>query len=571
MSESDRGPYACRHLKLIHEAARRIGSVLDVGQTARDLAEILTPDMAECVVVDLHEGVALGEEPPAVITRPASHAVRAAVAGRAPRDLIGPGSHLPTAMLPAGLDTDALFRGEPMFIGRRDIEQGLRAVGPEGGFVAPAAAHSAVAVPLYARGGVLGAVVLWNFGFREYSPTDITMLKEVASRAALAIDNARRYTREYNTVLALQRQLLAGATAQVSAVRTAAGYRAADSAGGLGGGGDWFDVIVLSSARVALVIGDVFGRGLTATAAMGRLRTAVRTLAELDLDPDELLTHLDALVQRLVDEAQPEAAPLGATCLYMVYDPIDGVCRLASAGHPAPLVVAPRGDARFLDIVPGPPLGVGGLPFPVTATPLPEGSVIALYTDGLVTNADRDVDAARLRLGEAAVAQQRTAQDLSAACDAVMEAMDVGPARDDAALLLARTGILPPPAHVRWEFPAQAEAVADTRRVVRGALEEWGLDDLVFTTELVVTELVTNAFRHASGPIGLRLIRDRTLVCEVSDPSDTQPRMRRALSTDEGGRGLLLVAQLTDRWGCRHGTHGKTIWAEQQLPLSLRG
>jgi anti-sigma regulatory factor (Ser/Thr protein kinase) len=218
---------------------------------------------------------------------------------------------------------------------------------------------------------------------------------------------------------------------------------------------------------------------------------------------------------------------------------------------------------------------VGGLPFPVTRMLLPEGSVIALHTDGLLTGADPDPDAAMLRLVETTTsklgfaAAGESSADLAAACDAVIDAMDGGAGRDDAALLLARTGMLPPSAHVRWEFPAEAEIVAETRRAVRRTLAGWGLDELVFTTELVVTELVTNAFRHASGPIGLRLIRDRALVCEVSDPSDTQPRMRRALTTDEGGRGLLLVAQLTDRWGCRHGPHGKTIWTEQQLPLPV--
>ncbi len=100
---------------------------------------------------------------------------------------------------------------------------------------------------------------------------------------------------------------------------------------------------------------------------------------------------------------------------------------------------------------------------------------------------------------------------------------------------------------------------------VRDRLAEWGLEELSFTTELIVSELVTNAYRYAGGPVLLRLIRDGQLICEVSDTSSTSPHLRQARGTDEGGRGLFLVAQLSERWGTRYGRNRKTIWAEQPL------
>ncbi|MFB7032780.1 ATP-binding protein, partial [Streptomyces sp. NPDC056295] len=137
---------------------------------------------------------------------------------------------------------------------------------------------------------------------------------------------------------------------------------------------------------------------------------------------------------------------------------------------------------------------------------------------------------------------------------------------DDITLLLARTRAVPSYDHVVWPVDADPAAVAEVRGAAARQLDDWGLTELAFTTELVLSELVTNAIRYAGGPVEVRLIRAGRLVCEVSDPSATQPRMRRALLTDEGGRGLYLVAQLTTRWGCRYTRHGKTIWAEQEIP-----
>jgi anti-sigma regulatory factor (Ser/Thr protein kinase) len=327
-------------------------------------------------------------------------------------------------------------------------------------------------------------------------------------------------------------------------------------------------VIPLSGARVALVVGDVVGHGLHASATMGRLRTAVRTLADVDLPPDELLTRLDDLVSRLsadagADDGDDAENDVGATCLYAVYDPVSRRCNLARAGHPLPALVTPDGTASFLDLPAGPPLGLGGLPFESSEIELPAGSVLALYTDGLIESRYHDIDLGFERLRRALTHQERS---LETTCDNVLKAVLPDRPADDVALLIARTHALDSDQVATWDLPADPAIVADARRKVAERLAGWGLHDAAFTTGLIVSELVTNAIRHAQSPIQLRLIRDRTLICEVSDGSSTAPHLRRARAFDEGGRGLLLVSRLTQRWGTRQTLHGKTIWAEQALP-----
>jgi anti-sigma regulatory factor (Ser/Thr protein kinase) len=139
-------------------------------------------------------------------------------------------------------------------------------------------------------------------------------------------------------------------------------------------------------------------------------------------------------------------------------------------------------------------------------------------------------------------------------------------ARDDAALLVARTHALPPDRSVCWNLPADPAVVADARARTARQLAAWGLEEMTFTTELLVSELVTNAIRHAQSPIQLRIILDGVLSCEVFDGSNTAPHLRRADRYDEDGRGLMLVAQLAERWGTRHTGTGKIIWAQQPLP-----
>ncbi|MEV5433629.1 SpoIIE family protein phosphatase [Streptomyces sp. NPDC052701] len=562
--------WARQRLALLDEAAAGIGTTLDLVRTTEELVRILVPRFADFAGVDLLDWVLGTEEPPPVpgaevVLRRVAHGSATEGTPEAAVRLGEPDVHPPYSAPARAMREGRVIlgqAGEPAFM-RWVADRDARA--PQG---RPhrRGAHSMMAVPLRARGTTLGVVVAVRIGQPDdYGEDDAVFAEELASRAAVCIDNARRFARERSTALALQHSLLPRDLPGQAAVEVAHRYLPTASAAGIGG--DWFDVIPLSGSRVALVVGDVVGHGIPSSATMGRLCTAVRTLADVDLPPDELLTHLDDLVTHLAtDDSADEVPELGATCLYAVYDPVSRRLTTAAAGHPAPALVLPDGTARLVPLLAGPPLGVGGLPFEATDLRVPEGSVIALYTDGLVEDRGRDVDHATDELCRALTAP---ADSLDALCDTVLKAVLPEEPDDDVALLLARTRALGADRVATWDVPSDPAEVATARQAAMEQLSAWGLDEAAFVTELVVSELVTNAIRYGAPPVQLRLIRDRTLICEVSDGSSTSPHLRRTHAFDEGGRGLLLVAQLTQRWGSRQTTGGKTIWAEQPLPPPL--
>jgi serine phosphatase RsbU (regulator of sigma subunit)/PAS domain-containing protein/anti-sigma regulatory factor (Ser/Thr protein kinase) len=549
-----------RHRDLLHRSAGELGTSLDIVRTARALADILTPELANIVTVDLAKPILSGDEPPSVFD---SDLVRIAVAstdGPWPDGILAVGGSYP--VLPQAPSLTELQRGGSHRLSRSEVVQSLGEYAP---LFVPPNAHSLAVAQLRARGRLFGSVTAWRTTQPEpYDDAETELLAEIGSRAALAIDNARRYTREHRTAETLQQRLLPRATTDTPAAQTVALYRPAGGRPGISG--DWFDAITLPSLQVALVVGDVIGHGLIASATMGRLRTAIQTFADLELDPADVLTHVDDLVHRLAAEA-PESVrdAVGATCFYAVYDPIACRLTLASAGQPPPILITPDGKAELLDISPGPPLGVGGFPYESTTLDITPGSVLALYTDGILGLAPYEGDDGLRRLQDELAARIGPAVPLAQVGLAVLGSNDEAVARDDVTLMLSRLRRVPTGQVATWEFPPDLEAVAEARANVGRQLSVWHLDDLAFTTELVVSELVTNAIRHAGGPVGLRLIRDRSLICEVTDPSNTQPRLVRATDTDEGGRGLFIVAQCTNRWGCRYRQSGKTIWTEQLL------
>ncbi|RSS66747.1 amino acid permease [Streptomyces sp. WAC06614] len=380
-------------------------------------------------------------------------------------------------------------------------------------------------------------------------------------------------TREHTAALKLQRSLLPRTLAPQAAVEAASRYVPADSRSGVGG--DWFDVVPLSGTRVGLVVGNVVGHGLHAAAAMGLLRTSMRVLARMDLPPDELLSLLDDVAVQTstqwagkLDGDRPASADgegIRVTCLYAVYDPVSGRCSMARAGGWPPAVVAPdTGEVSFPELPQGPPLGLGGQTFQGIEFPLAPGSLVALFTDGLMRAVDRDTDVALGLLAEALAPHRLPLERL---CDRALARLLPGPVDDDAALLLVRTRLLDPHHVADWELEADPSVVGTARAAVTRQLEVWGLDELVFVTELIVSELVTNAVRYAAdGPVHVRLIRDEHLICEVSDTGHTSPHLRHAATDEEGGRGLFIIAQMTHRWGTRYTAAGKTIWTEQVVP-----
>ncbi|MEV0780721.1 SpoIIE family protein phosphatase [Streptomyces sp. NPDC050428] len=419
-------------------------------------------------------------------------------------------------------------------------------------------------LPLIASGRSTGCCVISFDKPRLLTEEERTLLVALSGLFAQALERARLYDSEHLRAKELQRGLLPRHLPSPPAASAAARYLPSDRR--LDVGGDWYDLIPLSAERVALVIGDVMGHGLSEAATMGRLRTAVRTLADLELPPDEILGHLNDLVSDLGDDFY-------ATCLYAVYDPTTHVCVFASAGHIPPVVVHPDHTVHVPEIPTNSPLGAASPPFDTVELAMPEGSLLALFTDGLVEGAERDIDRGRDELARVLAAAVRADGDLSLdqLCDTVVSAMlptgaQTGQTADDAVLFIARLRRLAAQDIATWQLPQDPLAAGQAREHIRTQLDAWHLDNLVMTTELLASELVSNVIRHAQGPVGLRLLRGRNLVCEVSDGSLTTPHVRRASATDENGRGLQLVSALAQRWGARYTAAGKSIWTEQPLP-----
>ncbi|MFJ8492309.1 SpoIIE family protein phosphatase [Streptomyces sp. NPDC094038] len=556
---------ARRNLALLNEAGARIGNSLDLETTARELLDVVVPGFCDLATVDLYQGLLAGDETPPGLADGSAELRRVAfasavsdapfVGGGAPV-AVGAVHHYPFNSPCA----DALRTARPQHVPAAD-----------GGLV-----QSTLAVPMVAHDTVVGlAQFARTKGSEPFGDRDRELAVELAARAAVCIDNARLYRREHERALILQRSLLPPGDPEASGLDIACRYLPGNAATEVGG--DWFDVIELPGHRTALVVGDVMGRGLRAAVAMGELRTAVRTLALLDLEPAEVLSALDEIARGLgtpggVQQAtrtarQPRDADLSevylATCVYAVYDSVTRRCTFANAGHLPPVLVEPGEAALMLDVPPGMPLGVGGEPFEEVEVELPEGALLALYTDGLVESRDHPLDEG---LQAFVGALTDPSQPLEDVCDHVLNTLDTHHGEDDIALLMARVQGLPADSVGDWTLPREPRSVGRAREYARGQLLTWDLEPLVDTTELLVSELVTNALRYGEGEIRLRLLLDRTLVCEVWDSGLVQPRRRRARDTDEGGRGLQLVGLLSAAWGSRRTPRGKTVWFELPLP-----
>ncbi|WP_026415075.1 ATP-binding SpoIIE family protein phosphatase [Actinomadura oligospora] len=566
---------------LLEDGLPRIGATLDLDLLARGLIDVLVPHFCNSGALLLLESVVDAEEPPASGTPPLRRMALASDDGDSAWDAAFPTGEV--LVYPSGTPHErCLLTGEPVLTALGGEDATLLA---EKWGRPPVAdllkGMSLLLLPVRLddsdRPGAAGFFVCTrDTAHRPFDAYDIEIGMEFAARAARFVDGARRYGRERATALTLQRSLLPTGLSAPSSVdvhhRYLPGSRLVEV------GGDWYESIALPGGRVALVVGDVAGHGVRAAVTMGRLRTAIHTLAGLDLPPAEALERLDLLMSTL-----GEREPHFATCAYVVYDAVTGRCEVASAGHLPPLLAAPGAPATYLDVPPSPPLGVGDGPVASRVFTVEDGTLLFLYTDGLVENRGRDIDdgLARLRrvfdrreeadASAGGMGGSRGASSLADLCDGALGGVFDDRHRDDIAMLVARLRRIPASHHVSWELPAEPAAVRRARGLVRDRLERWGLGELADSTALLASELVTNAIRHAGGRVTLRLVREGGLLCEVQDSSDGRPRVHGTYEPDdtalaETGRGLHVVGRLARRWGVRRTVTGKAVWCEQALP-----
>jgi serine phosphatase RsbU (regulator of sigma subunit) len=554
-------PAQMRHA-LLDDTFRQIGATLDLDQMARGLINIVVPHFCNSAGLLVLESLVAADDPPADREDGSPLLRRLAIASDDDDPRLD--AAFPTGEVlryPPGTPyTEVMETGKPVRT-RSDNDDALKIA--ESWLRRPVAkllaGTSMLLLPLHARDTLLGFIVCTRrAGFRPFDAYDTEIGMEFASRAAIYIDNARRYSRERATALTLQRSMLPTDLSAPCSVEVRHRYLPASQLVEVGG--DWYESIALPGARVALVVGDVAGHGVRAAVTMGRLRTAIQTLAMLELSPAESLQQLNELMQTL-----GEQEPHFATCSYAVYDAVQGTCEVASAGHLPPLLVRPDGNSEFLDVSPAPPLGIGEGIIHSRSFEVEDDSMFVLYTDGLVESRDRDIDDGLKRL-QSTFGPGSAGRPVEELCKAAVAGAYADQQRDDIAVLIARLSRIDGSQLATWVLPGELTSAGEARALVTEPLEKWELTGMVPTTQLLVSELVTNAIRYTDGPVTLRLVLERALTCEVADTSPTPPRMRHAARDDESGRGLQVVSQLALRWGTRRTAGGKVVWCEQQLP-----
>jgi serine phosphatase RsbU (regulator of sigma subunit) len=414
-----------------------------------------------------------------------------------------------------------------------------------------------LAVPLRVRGRILGCVALTRrVGRVPFDEVDMLTVSQLAAQASLGIDNARLYRGQATTATELQRSMLPASPPILAGIEVAHRYLPGNPTAEVGG--DWFDAIPLPGSRVAIVMGDVMGHGIRSAAVMGHLRTAVQTLTALDLPPGQVLRHLDDLAQRLGDDHL-------ATCVYAVYDPVARRCVFANAGHIPPVLAHPDGTVELVPVPAGAPIGVGGVAFEPFEIKTTDGDVLLLCTDGLVEVRGQSIDEGIVDLRESLARPGLSNLSPDALCDILLSGQRRDERSDDVALLVARLRGIPASDVAHWLLEPRPTTAAHARRLIRETLAGWGLSAHSDLTELLATELITNAIRYATRPIELRLLRIDSLLCEVTDDDHYLPVLRAASASDERGRGLYLVSQLAHRWGVSRTAGGKVVWFEQSL------
>ncbi|MBW8794931.1 MAG: SpoIIE family protein phosphatase [Streptomyces sp.] len=548
-------------LEFLTEVSGKIGTSLDLSRTIVEVSRAVVPRFTDVAGTYLREQVVAGEGFPDGVpdTTTMWHRVALEHTDEPGRwdDVVPVGEAMP---FPAHTPFfQCMTTGEPVLVPRISEEMGHAIASQfEKRDIRPLiTGRSMLVVPLKARNVVLGFMILLRHPEREmFNDMDRATGAELAARAGLVLDNARMYTYQESVAETLQDSMLPHIPPRMAGCDIATRYLPGTLLGRVGG--DWFDSVKLPGARTALVVGDVMGHGLNSAAMMGQLRTAVQTMAALDLPPAQLLRNLDDLAQRLGDGYL-------ATCLYAVYDPIESELHLANAGHIPPVLVrAVDGRSELLDLPTGAPIGVGGVAFESLRVRVEPGDRLVMCTDGLVEMRGEDIGVGLATLCESAA---HPAASMDDACDTIIRALNTrGGRKDDVALLMARLNGIEPEDVAEWRLAPDPAEVRRARAVVREQLHEWGLARLADPAELMVSELVTNAVRHSHGrPVQLRLIRGETLLCEVDDDDHTLPTLLSARPDADAGRGLRVVSTLAREWGTSRTAAGKTVWFELGL------
>jgi serine phosphatase RsbU (regulator of sigma subunit)/anti-sigma regulatory factor (Ser/Thr protein kinase) len=549
-------------LEFLNEVSGKIGTSLDLSRTIVEVSRAVVPRFTDVAGTYLREQVVAGEGFPDGVpdTTTMWHRVALEHTDEPGRwdDVVPVGEAMP---FPAHTPFfQCMTTGEPVLVPRISEQMGHAIASQfEKRDIRPLiTGRSMLVVPLKARNVVLGFMILLRHPERvEFNDMDRVTGAELAARAGLVLDNARMYTFQESVAETLQDSMLPHIPPRMAGCDIATRYLPGTLLGRVGG--DWFDSVKLPGARTALVVGDVMGHGLNSAAMMGQLRTAVQTMAALDLPPAQLLRNLDDLAQRLGDSYL-------ATCLYAVYDPIASELHIANAGHIPPVIVrAGDGRSELLDLPTGAPIGVGGVPFEAVRVRVAPGDRLLMCTDGLVEVRGEDIGVGLATLTESAA---HPAASMDDACDAIIRALNTrGGRKDDVALLMARLNGIEPDDVAEWRISLDPAEVGRARAVVREQLHDWGLGRLADGAELMVSELVTNAVRHShSRPVELRLVRGDSLLCEVDDDDHDLPNLSSAGPTDEHGRGLRVVSTLAREWGASRTKAGKTVWFELTLP-----
>ncbi|MFJ8251140.1 SpoIIE family protein phosphatase [Streptomyces sp. NPDC094466] len=423
------------HVALLSAAAVRIGTTLDMDTTCRELAVYVVPAFADVAAVDVFPSE-VGHS----ARRPAPGVVRlrrAALRGDGELDERAqrfghPGEYVDFAADSAV--TRCLVKNEPVLDDWENHLSGRSAYTADRITASRALGlREALIVPLTARGRPLGALTLIRAaGSPAFSDQDVAVARELAVRAGVDLDHARRYDHEHSIARELQRSLLSEPRGPHPHVEIATRYRPADE--GVLVGGDWFDVVPLQDGRHLKAMGDVMGHGVEAAVAMSQYRSLLRLLAGEDLPPHRILEQLDTMVERSgLDRA--------ATCLLAVVDRFGGVCEVASAGHLPPVFIDPAPDgARIVPVPVGPPLGTGFGGYATASVPCGPGTVLFMYTDGLVERRGEDIDVSVGRLASLTLPRSGRLEDL---LDQVLDRFG-DDAEDDIAVLASRIREGPP-------------------------------------------------------------------------------------------------------------------------------